>query len=481
MKQLIPAKMLTLIQNIICVVMMIVILICSCTTLFELPFAAVEGFLDVAEKSADLVKDITGETILIDPFGSVEFGLAPVVGAFSGDADGLLNLAMMLFMIIYGFVDGGLIVGAIYLVLFFATIILPIIFLFKTISMLIKLLKNLSDPQEGYRGLSKSLLSVFGAFPTFLFCEILVPQLEFSGALITMMICCAVVLLINLASSRLKPFAGEELKYLNIVQIISAASGLSFLLFFFFVGDSGIFNGLTGRLGSYIAEGISKAADSTTDFVWALVTLGIAAMMICCIFGLCKYLANTLCRLACMTRVTKRGRVNDSALGATIKGLLVIASAIYLSYCPFELKIPDMTPFVIACVGIGLMFAAEVVLLVLTGKISKEAAAAVMTGTPTEAIEAAPAEEVPAEEEAVAASAEVEEAPAEEAPAEEAPAEEAPAEEAPAEEAPAEEAPAEEAPAEEAPAEEAPAEEAPAEEAPAEEAPAEEAPTEEGE
>ncbi len=455
MKELIPTKTLTLIQNIVCVVMMAVILICSCTALFQLPYASVDGAVDVINDSAELVKDITGETININPLGSVEFGLMPVVKALMGDVNAWFNLAMMIFMIAFGFMEGGLIVGVIYIVLFFTTIILPIVFFFKTIIMLVKLLKNLNNPQEGYRGLSKSMLSVFGSFPMFLFCKILVPDLEFTPALIIMMIACLVVLLLNLASSRLKPFAGEEFKYLNIVQIVSAASAACFMLFFLFIGDSGIFRGLTGRLGTYIFEGVSKMTESTSDFVWSLITLGVAVWMISAIFSLCKYLANTLCRMACMTRVTKRGHVDDSALGATINGLVIIAAAIYLIYCPFDLKIPDMTPFIIACAGIILMFAAEIVLIVLTGKISEEAAAAVMTGTPTVA-----AVETPAAEEAVAASAEAEEAPIEEAPAEEAAAEEAAAEEAAAEEAPAEEAAAEEAPAEEAAAEEAPAEEA---------------------
>ena len=148
--------------------------------------------------------------------------------------------------------------------------------------------------------------------------------------------------------------------------------------------------------------------------------LEVAVVTAICVllFLTCKYLGRVACRLACMVKVTSNGKVKDSCISRVVMALIVIAGIFYLTISDFALKLTSAgsTAFYMAAVGAVLMLGCEIALQTVKKKLSAtvtpEQMKAVMVGCPSGI---ADTEAAPAAEEAPAA----EKAHAEEAPAEE--------------------------------------------------------------
>ena len=177
----------------------------------------------------------------------------------------------------------------------------------------------------------------------------------------------------------------------------------------------------------------------------ALVSL-IVLVTVLLLFFLVKFIKKLAFRLCCMVP-TGKVLAHDSYLVTAIFGVGLIAAPMFLMKGKFGLDLgDDMKSFTVFSVGIVLMLVCEIVLPIL-----KKTVCASATADDIHAVLVGCPTGTP------------DEAPVEEAPVEESPVEEAPVEEAPVEEAPVEEVPVEEAPVEEAPTEETAAEEAPEE------------------
>lgn len=142
-----------------------------------------------------------------------------------------------------------------------------------------------------------------------------------------------------------------------------------------------------------------------------LMEIAIVTAICVLLFLTCKYLGRVACRLACMVKVTSKGDVKESCISRVVMALIVVVGTIYLTVSDFALKLTSAgsTAFYMAVVGTVLMLGCEIALLVVKKKLSAtvtpEQMKAVMVGCPSGI----------ADVEAAPAS---EEAPAEEAPAE---------------------------------------------------------------
>ncbi|MBQ9086885.1 MAG: hypothetical protein IJY47_06825 [Clostridia bacterium] len=505
--KILSGKMLTLIQNIVCVVLIVVMALASFGTIFSMDVdidsetkASVVDLLNDM-KSGDEKIEIPDKIDVSLPFVIRSFGsLADVISAAvdsvketqenvnklnnaenledaeealndledsknkSKDKDllsqDLVNFIVFFFALIASFKTHWM-VGLCNLLLMFLVFILPLVCVIAAIRALIAIITKRNDPGKAFHKIAKALGSIISVFPLLLVVMVMVPQVQFGGAVTGILGMCVAALIVNLVVSRLKYYDKADFTYLNTVQIVSVGSLVAYLIFFTNIIKSDIMNVLFKRLGSYAvkegAEAIGSAITKTEnepDFLPVLITVLFVILTIVVI----KYLSQIVTRIACMSK----SKSDSHIVTGVIALITAILPFVLMNHEEFKLELVGDTKnaYTAAVVGLVLLFALEIVMMIL----SKTLCAASGAERRREIVTGAYIYDG-SDEETVA-----EEAPAEEAPAE-AVAEEAPAEEVSAE-AVAEEAPAEEVPAE-AVAEEAPVEEAPAEEV-AEEAPAEE-------
>ncbi len=381
--------------------------------------------------------------------------------------------------------------------------IAPIIFTIMTLVALIQLLSHITKPEAIAARLGKKLPGKLSLPIMIILLQAIFPTMHFGVGALGLLIVSIVCAVLNTVISRLRLYTSGDIKYLNIMQGVSILSIGAFMLFFFNIIKTGMFNSfITGNWAINIAQGVTALAEGydvvSYGFIIDAVLVFLSIILLMRAVG---YIESVLQRISC---TEKRGR--DGHLAAAIVMVLVCALPMFVkaSQNSYDTVVgPDATvlgsyldgmsldgenALTLALVGAIIALVSEIALKVLKAvlckDVSKEDMAAVVSGlalTPaekaaTEAVPAAAVVEEAVAEEAPATEETAEEAVAEEAPATEETAEEAVAEEAPATEETAEEAVAEEAPATEETAEEAVAEEVPATEETAEEAVAEEAP-----
>ena len=378
----------------------------------------------------------------------------------------ILNLIVLFVALFYVFTS-NILLGFCNVLLFSMVFIIPITTVLSSIRAIIGFFTKLKDPGRGFHKVAKAFSALFAIFPLIFVVMILVPEIQFAGTVFVMLALCCVGLGISLIASRLKYYEKPEFRYINVLQIVSLCSLGAFLTFFFAMTKSSVVAEMFGHYGDYLLS-----AGGWKSALLPLILMIVFVVVLILMFG---YMTNVVTRLACMSKSK-----SDNHIVTLSVGLLAIIIPIILMKTNFALAFSaeTMKMYIISSVGIGLMFACEIVMAVLgktlCANAGREHRADIVTGAyiyveSSESSEEAVEEKAVAEEavaaEAVAAEVAVEEAVVEEAVAEETVAEETVVEEAVVEEAVAEEAVAEEAVAEEAVAEEAVAEEAVAEEA----------------
>ena len=513
-KSIIPAKTLTLIQSIVCLIIMLAVVCLSFGTIFTVELNKDEGTTEMFNSIVNGISDEENvelpDTVEVNaPFVIASFkslgdiiksatsaikNAADVVGSASdmhddfedenysdleddandmGDkldktqesiddlsaslkSEGFVGLIALVTVIAQAFGESFLL-GLIYIALIVMSIILPLVAALRFLIALIGFLTKLGNPGEGYSKVVKSFGAVFGMFPVLWLLKIIAPQITFGGAVTTMVTLLIVGLALNLVASRLKGYNDTQFKYINALQATSLAGVIGYFVFMLNIEGSHLFDTIFGGIGEF-----SKNAEAGDV---ALVVL-LLVVMIGLLFSTCDFIKDIACRLCCMTPAPKKKkdgtvkRAKDSHIANTAMSLALIIIPVVLMVTSFELDLGDnMGSFVLFAIGIVVMLASEIVLVSLKKglKIEREDVYAVLTGCPDE-IEAPVAEEAPVEE-AVAEEVVVEEVAAEEVAAEEVVTEEVAAEEVVTEEAVAEEAVVEEAVAEEVATEEVAAEE----------------------
>ena len=489
-------KKLTLIQNIICVVLIVVMAFASFGTIFtvktDLDANTLKSVNDLLSnmKVKDATIEIPEEIDVSLPFmirsiGSLADVMKAAIGAAKDTMDNmndlknaedeeaaeealkgmedaknkfeemdvkpLVEFAVFFFAIFTTFKTHWM-VGLCNLLLLFLVFILPLVCIIAAIRALIAIFSKKNDPGQAFHKIAKALGSIIAVFPLLLVVMAMVPEVAFGGAVTSILTMCIIALVVNLVVSRLKYYDKADFTYLNTVQAVSAGSLIAYLVFFTNLIKSGFIKTLFERLGKYtVKEAGNAAVNAITknetaakpDFVPVLLTLVFVVLTIIVI----NYLSKIVTRIACMSKSKSDAHLATGIVAA----ITAVLPFVLMGLEKFKLQVAekDKSTLTVAVVGLFLILACEIVMMVL----SKTLCSATPVERRREIVTGAYIY-VEAEEEVVAEEAVAEEAPAEEAAAEEAPAEEAAAEEAPAEEAVAEEAPAEEAAAEEAPAEE---------------------------
>jgi len=460
-------KTVTLVQSIVCLACVILMFVFCFTNVFTMKITdktkdAAEEFyakLDVDAQIPEEVEVSFGSTI--KSFASLGKAGKAIINTVKGanqlsnaaenadtyeeqeqlakDADKLMDdtkkaLAesvdgICLILGIFGLFGSSAIVGLAGLVLLGMVLLHPIFVLVAMIKAIIAFTKNSQSLDKAYAPLAASVKSAAGFLTTYLFIAIMVPAIKFAFAFYAMMVAVFAVVIMNAVASRLKDYTAEEAKYLNLVQIVSAAGIVSFVIFLAGMIKANVMETSLNALKSIkVLDLLQKLIDKKVPW-GVLIYFVLLYVGVLLLINTCGYLFNSAYRMSAMAQGKK---VRLSLLSSTI---LATVSAVCFGIMFFAIKDVTIvlsdeqkTGYVMVVIGALLLLACEIVLLVMSGKsaLTDEQKKGVLCGVLTEA---------PAAEEA----APVAEAPAEEAPAEEAPAEEAPAEEAPAEEAPAEE------------------------------------------
>lgn len=305
---------------------------------------------------------------------------------------------------IYQGLQKNLIVGACYLLLIIMAFTFPITCLIKGIIALIGFFCHFTtDWGKAFHKVSKAIFGAISLFPVLLLLMILVPEVQFGWAIYSVLWLCVAALILNLAASRLKYYEGQDFKYLNILQIVSACSFGAFLMFFFGIAESNV----TSALWDGIA---SLEISSINDIIQNILTVLLVLVFVSMLTRILNFMPKSVTRLACMSK-----NKSDTYIPSTVMGLISLLALYLLTKTDFELNLGNgKTSFIVALVGVVLMFAAEIVLKVLPAKLCPEVSAE----RRKEIVTGAYFCDFPAEE-----------APAEEAPAEDTPAEDASAEE----------------------------------------------------
>lgn len=348
----------------------------------------------------------------------------------------LINLICLIMAVINAFTT-NFIVGVCYALILVIVIMVPISCIFNAILCIISMIKNREDPGKAFHRVGKSFSAIISKFPLILIVKVLVPEVQLGGAIIAMFVTIIIGLVVSFLASRLKGYEKAELKYLNVLQICSAASLVAFLVFFFNMAKTHMLDAFFNKSGSYLMDQVgSMIEEQKVD----LLPLLLIYLFVFVLIMICNYLVNIVTRIACMS-----SSKSDTHIFTTAAGLALVVIPFVLMNTDFKLELgeAEMSAFYVSSVGLILMFVAEIVLKVLShtvdADISAERRKEIVTGAYVHDLD----EAANAFEEAVA-EAMTEEASADEAATEETPAEEAATEEAPAEAAPTEEAATEE-------------------------------------
>lgn len=486
LQNLMPAKTLTLVQSIVCLVVMLALFIMSLGTIFT---AKLESSADMEEGFNEIAGELGLENVsfpseveisapnLISSFAGVAdfigaaFDTASAAGNAMGSANNAMNAAnemqnsedlddvaanaakaeqdmdaleddmskledsaanmmekasglvgmIAIILVIAEAFGQSIILGLVYMGLIGTVIALPFIFGIKLLMSIVSFFKNMNDPYVPYPKMAKRIGDMFGAIVGLMFLKVIAPEIEFSAGVTTMIVICVLVFLFNLVASRMKTFTETQTKYQNAVQIVSASGLVAFFIFFFGLSGTDLFNRIWSGLGDFLGKTLENAAGAAfqqqgaqDNMMGNLITMGLIVVMIALLFKVFDYLKQGCCRLACMVPAGKLLSKDCYIIRACMALVMIIVPVYLMNPDDYALTLSDegMTAFIVMCVGIVLMIAAEIVLMVLKKSycegLTTEDVQAVLTGHPMDevaeaaapAAEAeAPAAEAPAAEE----------------------------------------------------------------------------------
>ena len=338
------------------------------------------------------------------------------------------------------------------LCVFLLTLAFPITYLVIALTSLFSTLKHRKDLTLAAPKLSKKLPGTVTVPLAFMLFQCVVPGMDIAYGATGLWIVAAICTLLNFVVSRLRRYTDKECVYATVVQAGSILGGVGFVVFFFNIIKTGIFETfVTGGWAGYAAE---VAADKKVAFLageslsigagyWIDVVLMFVYLTI--ILSSSAYFAHCVQRVSCAaTKGKKQLKITDNhivfavflVIGCVIPMYLKGTQNLYRNvveqtdaYGSLNMTDAQTSVLTTALIGAIIMLVAEILIVVLKkalcSELTEDERIAVITGNAKEP------EAAVAEEPAVAAAVVVEEAPVEAAPAEETPVEEAPAEEAP--------------------------------------------------
>ncbi len=419
----IPGKRLTMIQCLSTLLLVIIICCVSFGTIFSVTLTVDE---EIEETFYDIIETLGGDSeeieipteVDVDLFflvKSVGAGVDTLVSLISGrsekggaegmieDAENIMNnkdkilsedtinFAAFVGAMVQSFKE-SLILGICNAMLIIMAFVFPITLVIKSIIAIIGFFCYFhKDWGKAFHKVSKAIYGAISLFPVLLLLMVLVPEVQFGWAIFTVLWLSVAALVLNLAASRLKYYEADDFKYLNILQIVSACSFVGFLMFFFGFAGSDVISALW--------SGVAKLEiESFTDILENILTTILVSMIISGLMSILKFMTNSVTRLCCMSKSKSATHIVSTSMG-----LVTILALVALIFTDFALDLGDGTAsFVIAALGVVIMFASEIVLKVLPAAlcptVSGQRRKEIVTGAYT--YEETP-EEAPDEEDAI--------------------------------------------------------------------------------
>lgn len=404
------SKGVTLAQMVCCLVLILVVCVSSFGTIFTVGFELDEDMTNSIESAINTIggeaEDIEIQTeIDVDFFFLVRSAVASgdVIGEiidtakdakedmehFDGEEaldnikEKLMNQDFVNFIVLIVLIAGSfasnIFVGIGNLFLLGLTISLPITAVIATIRALIGVISNRSDVGKALHKISRAFYSVIAVFPMVLLVLVMVPDVRMGGAVYTIMGCCIACLVINFVGSRIKHYEGQDLRYINILQILCVVGLVGYVIFFFNFMQSGIINAAYSTFAKSVGTEIGEAigGDKSVDYVPIVLTI----LLLIAVLSALDNLTRIVTRFACMNK----GK-SAVSIGTAVISLLVIALPIVMKSMDIDFEIAEesMSAFTVTSVGVGIMAAAEILLAVLINKlcpaVSKERRQEIVTG-----------------------------------------------------------------------------------------------------
>ena len=273
----IPAKKLTLIQTVVCLALVLIICGMSFGTIFSVSIdISNETRGDILEQLDKLSPGSTaGVTIpeKVDvslPFfiSSLGVGFDIVQTLMDGATESVItettdkgfdqttvDFVSFIYGMIAGFKESAL-VGVCSVIMLFMVLIFPISCFIIALSTLIGFLINFKkNPGKAFHKVASAIFSIISLFPILLLMMVLVPELTCGWAIYGILTVSVIALVLNFAVSRLKYYEEPDRKYLNLLQIVSAASLGAFLLFFFSITKTNVIALMFENVAEYTKDG----------------------------------------------------------------------------------------------------------------------------------------------------------------------------------------------------------------------------------
>lgn len=440
-KSLLPVKALTLIQNIVCLLVMLVIVIMSFGPIFTAEVNKTDKAVDIFEK---VVNSVGGNESVEMP-DTVEISAPYVVksvgslgkvlksalntlkdasaandavnnaqsemqndpmnaeGAMedaSKDIENLQNSAselsaelkdedfvsfLTLVVVVITAFGENILLGIVYVALIVLAIMLPIYATIRFIIALVSFFCHLVSPDRSFSTISKGYGAVLAMFPALWLMKIIAPAVKFSTGVTLMVALLVAGLVINFVASRLKAYTPAQFKYINMLQITSAVAVIGYFVFMLNISGMNMFGHIWEALPAFAKS--AKLTDLILPYLMVMAMIYLLSLA-------AKYVAKIACRLACMVPAPKVAAgcpvkyAKDTYMFSAALSLGLIAAPIVLMVAKFNLDLgDDMISFILFSAGIAVMFIAELLMVILKktlcANVTAEDVHAVLTGCPT--------------------------------------------------------------------------------------------------
>ena len=296
-----------------------------------------ENIDDLKKNTNELSENLRDETFV----GFVTF-IAAIVGAFSE------NIFLAL----------------IYIALIFLVISFPTTIAVRLIISIVSYVIHIANPSAAVNTVSKSYRTVISLFPLLLLIKMVAPAVAFTSSVIVMALLLALGVVLGVVISRLRKYTPAQLKYINLVQLMSAVALIGYVLFLAGFSKLGLFDALWSEIPKFF-----KSASAANIFI-ALVL--IVAMIVLLILAF-KHIKNIACRLACMLPTPKAKKKKPIKKFAKDTYIPTAAASVALVVIPFVLPIVGfnfnmgngIASFALFALGLGIMFIAEILMMAL--------------------------------------------------------------------------------------------------------------------
>ena len=372
-------KLVSILQTVLCFLLMIVLLWASLGTVFELDVnlnekttsmldkifsAASEEEFAIPEKVEVslpfILRSIGGAIGFIVSMVAWLFGMS--IEAFGNMSQGAVDLICLIAAVISA-LQTNLVLGVCYAFILYIVFAIPISCVINLFICLISIFKNITNPGKAFHRIGKSFAKITHKLPLVLLIVALVPDVKLGKGVIGIFAACLGGLVISLGASRLKVYEKAAFKYINLLQCFSLASVAAFAVFYMNIGKA---NMIPAFVDAATSAGTGQARSILMDI--AFLALYVVALVI-----FFNYMSKSLTRLACMS-----SSKSDTHLFTAIVGLVVAALPFVVNYMGFGISLSDeqFSAHIVCTVAIGVIFVLELVFMILSAVLCRDVKAA---------------------------------------------------------------------------------------------------------